>query len=145
MDFSSLLLFAGAAVVAFFSGKLLVKGDNLVEDKKRTAIRLASWTQANGLPELSQLLTSFAINDVSGVFTHFRAIADTLSDADTSRAVVDKFLQVQLQKKIATSEGQEELIRFVEKAMGLVIDRDSIKKQPIVITKEVVDVEDDLA
>lgn len=136
MDMQLILIIAAVSVGTYFLGKLGVKGDNRVEDRRRLAVRLAAWCSQNGLPGLGVLLSNYAVGDYSGVLHQFQALGDLLADADQSKAAVDAFLRVQLAKQLETAEGREALVAFIEKHLNVVIDRNSITQAPTGLAKK---------
>ena len=130
----------GLGAVAYWVGKLAIRGDSAVEERRKRAIQLATWTGNNGLPELSQLLVNYASGDYSALFGQVRTLSDTLADSEASKAIVDKFLKVQLDKQLSTPDGREELVKYIEESLNVVIPRDAIK--PVAAELKVSDVKE---
>lgn len=114
MDLQGILMLVGLGFGAYFITKTGLKVDDRIEERRRLAIQLAQWTSANGLPAVSQLLSSYAVSDYSGVVSQVRSLSDIISNPDTSRDAVTSFLKVQLGKRLDTAEGRAEIIKFVE-------------------------------
>lgn len=123
MNISGILLLVGLAALAYFAGKILIKGDNRVEERRRHAIKLAAWTDSNGLPGLSRLATCYAVGDYSGLVGQAKILAETLGNDQEALAIVDGFLRFQLTRRLSTPEGRETVIRFVEENLNVKIDR----------------------
>jgi len=136
MNLVALFAVVGLGVAGFFAGKGGVKVGARVEDRRRTAVKLATWCSSNGLPDLGDLLTSYAVQDYSGVIHQFQTLADLVADPDRSGKAIDSFLDAQLNRKLSTQEGQDQLIAFVERALNVTIDRDSIVQPPPTLKKE---------
>ena len=137
MNLTALLAIVGLSAVGYLTGKTGVKVGTRVENRRRTAVRLATWCAANGLPDLASLLTSYAVQDYSGVLHQFQEISDKVSDPGAAQNAVDRFLEVQLSNKLKTKEGQEVLIKFIEGSLNIEIDREAIKQPaPALVRKE---------
>ena len=119
---------------------MAIRGDSAVEERRKRAIQLATWTGNNGLPELSQLLVNYASGDYSALYGQVRSLSDTLGDSEASKAIVDKFLKVQLDKQLSTPQGREELVKYIEESLNVVIPRDAIK--PVAAELKVSDVKE---
>lgn len=135
MDLSMILVFAGATAAAFFGSKLIVAGDNRVEDRRRQAVTLSAWCAANGLPTLSSLCADYSVGDYSGVLAQVRQLCQLVADPEQSKVAVQQFLDVQLNKVLSTEEGKASLIAKIESKLGVVIDRDAIVQKPVELTK----------
>jgi len=135
MDFQTILALVGGAAAAFFGSKMLVAGDTRVEDRRRRAVDLATWCRVNGLPTLSQLLTSYAVGDYSGVVHQVRALSDIISDPAQAKTTVKQFLDIQLSNQLTTTEGKEELIQLIEKKLDIAIDRSVLTAKPKIISE----------
>lgn len=131
---SSILTIVGIAAAAFVGTKLLVKGDNRVENRRGGAVTLSGWAQANGLPIIAQMLKAYAIGDYSGVLFGLRQAQDLVGDSDAREQAVATFLNLQLAKQVATADGREALIAKVEKLLNVVIDRTAIAQAPVAVT-----------
>jgi hypothetical protein len=121
MDMQSMLLIAGISAGAFFGGKLLVKADTRVEDRRRQAARLGAWCQANGLPTLSSLLTEYSIGNYSGSLYALQHMHEIVGDAELSKQAVDLFLKTQLDKRLADTDSRTALVDYIQKKMGVTI------------------------
>ena len=137
MDMGSILTIVGGAAAAFFGAKLLGKGDTRVEERRRTAVDLATWAKGNGLGVLNNLLTDYAVGDYSGMVSSVRQIAGIVRDPAESQAALDRFLQVQLSRQLETEAGKESLVSFIESKLGIKIDRKAITIAPIEIGETV--------
>lgn len=126
MNISAILVLAGLGIGGYFLGKLILKGDSRVEDRRRRSIELSNWTSANGLPEISKLLIAYSIGDYSFLLHSLRSISDTLANDESAKALVNRFLSVQLKSKLSTAEGKEELLRLVETQLNVKIDRAAV-------------------
>ena len=126
MNISAILVLAGLGIGGYFLGKLILKGDSRVEDRRRRSIELSNWTSANGLPEISKLLIAYSIGDYSFLLHSLRSISDTLANDESAKALVNRFLSVQLKSKLSTAEGKEELLGLVEKQLNVKIDRAAV-------------------
>lgn len=135
MDFQTIFTVIGACAASFVGTKLLVKGDNRVEDRRRRAVQLASWCSNNGLPILSQMLASYSIGDYSGVLSNLQNIGDLVADPAQAQATIDLFLTTQLGKKLSTVEGKEQLISAIEKSLNVKIDRAAITQKAVAVTR----------
>ena len=133
MDISSILMIAGVAGVAFVGARVVGGVDNRVEDRRENAIKLAAWAQANSLPVLSEVFSNYAIGDYSGVVSSLKQARNILHDPVAGPASLKAFLTAQLEKQLATADGREELITFVEKRFNIVIDRNAFKSTPTVV------------
>lgn len=137
MDIQTILMVAGGCFATFFGGKLLVKGDTRVENRRRDAVGMAAWCHSNGLPVLKDLLSSYAVGDYSGVLHQIGIIREIVSDADRAKEAVNKFLQVQLDARLNNSEGREELIAYVERKLNVRLDRNAITQAPAALSTPV--------
>ena len=126
MNVSAILVLAALGAGGYFLGKLLFKADTRMEDRRRRAIELSNWTSANGLPEVSKLLVAYSIGDYSFLLHSLRSISDTLANDESAKALVNRFLSVQLKNKLSTVEGKEELLRLVETQLNVKIDRAAV-------------------
>ena len=135
MNLTALLAIVGLGVAGYYSGKGGIKVGNRVEDRRRTAVRLGSWCSANGLPDLAGLLTEYAVQNYTGVFHQFQTISDKIANPAEAQQALDQFLQVQLDAKLKTAEGQDSLIKYVERALNIQIDRESIIQLPPSLVK----------
>jgi hypothetical protein len=130
MDFSQVAIFAAASVAAFFAGKLAIKGDTRVEERRRQAGRLAAWCEANSLPIISSGLLAYSVGDYSGALYAIRSAAEVIGDTDQSKAVLDKFLQVQLDKRLQNTDDRKALLEFVEKRLGVKLTATPVEVKP---------------
>lgn len=131
MDIQTILAVVGGAFLAFFGARFAGRADTKIEDHRRIAINLASWTRANGLGLVTQLLTNYAVGDYSGILTSVRHISDVLGNPEEAQNTIKNFLDVQLGKQLDTAEGRENLMQFIEKKLGVVIDRTAIATKPV--------------
>lgn len=121
MDLQQVLIFGAVSVAAFFAAKLAVKGDNRVEERRRQAGKLAAWAEASGLPTLSSGLQSYAIGDYSGAIYAIRQAVDIIGDPEASKAVLDRFLKIQLEKRLSNAEDKAALLKFVQDKLNVVL------------------------
>lgn len=135
MNISGIFLLVGLAAIAYFAGKLLIKGDNRVEERRRQAIKLSNWTASNGLPGLSRLSEAYAVGDYSSLITQAKVLAETLGNDQEALAIVDGFLKFQLTKRLGTPEGREAVIAFVETQLNVKIDRTVITPATVAVGK----------
>lgn len=124
------LLSIAGAVAAYFIVRILFQRDTAVEQRRLDAIGLSDTCGRNGLPLLSKALKAYAVADYSGLAFAVRDIRDTVSDPDQFEDVVNRFLGIQLDKKLKTAEGREELVKAIEDRLGIEIPRDIIKELP---------------
>lgn len=136
MNLTALLAIVGLSAVGYMTGKTGVKVGERIEDRRRTAVRLATWCSVNGLPSLASMLESYAVSDWSGVYANFRDVSNVVADPKLASEAVDRFLSVQLANKIATAEGREQILQFVERSLNVKIDRESIQFAPQALVKE---------
>ena len=130
MDVQGILMLVGLGFGAYFVTRTALRVDDRVEDKKRLALNLATWTAANGLPTLSQILSDFAINDLSGVVSGIKNLNAIVSNPESARDSLNSFLRVQLDKKLATAEGRQELVRYVEDKLNVKISAAALNQPP---------------
>jgi hypothetical protein len=121
MDFSNPVIFGALTVGAFFLSKLLVKGDNAVEERRRQAGKLAAWAEANQLPILSSGLLAYSIGDYSGAIFAIRSAIDVIGDPEGSRAALDRFMKVQLDKRLSNTDDKAALLKYVQDKLGVVL------------------------
>lgn len=121
MDLQSILIFGAASVAAYFAGKLAIRGDNAVEGRRREAGRLAGWCEANGLPILASGLLAYSIGDYSGALFAIRQAVDTIGDPEASKAVLDRFLQLQLSRRLDNTDERAKIVEFVQKKLGVTL------------------------
>ena len=126
VNIQGVLWLSAAGVACYFLGKLFFRADTHLEDVKRRCQVLSGWCAENGLPICSKVLNAFVVNDVSGLIPAFKQVLDILADPVESQAALDRFLLVQLDKKLSTHEGKEILISAIEKRLGLKINRDAL-------------------
>lgn len=136
MNLTALLAIVGLGVVGFFGGKGGIKLGNRVEDRRRTAVRLATWCGSNGLPDLGVLLTEYAVQNYGGVLQQFTTMADLVADPARAQKAIDEFMDVQLQKKLATQEGRDWLIAVTNASQNIAIDPEALVQPPVVLKKE---------
>jgi hypothetical protein len=133
MEIMSLFTAAGAAVVAYIGGKAIVKIDNRVEARKEAAIDMATWASSNGLTIIQGLLRNYAIDNHSGVIESVKQISDVLRNPEESKATVDRFIKVQLDKQLDTLEGRKALLSYIEQKLNVVINIETITTAPITL------------
>ena len=121
MDFQQIAIFGGLSVAAFLVAKLGVKLDNRVEDRRRHAVKLASWCEANGLPLIASGLQAYSISDYSGALYALQSAIDVIGDAEASKAALDRFLRVQLDRRLANTDDKAALLDYVQKRLGVVL------------------------
>ncbi len=124
------LLSIGGAVAAYFVIRFLFTRDTAVENRRLESIELSDVCSKNGLPILGKALKRYAVGDYSGLAFAVRDIRDTISDPDELENVVQRFLGIQLDKKLKTVEGREELVKAIEDRLGIEIPRDIIRDLP---------------
>lgn len=124
------LLSIGGAVAAYFVIRFLFTRDTAVENRRLESIELSDVCTKNGLPILGKALKRYAVGDYSGLAFAVRDIRDTISDPDELENVVQRFLGIQLDKKLKTVEGREELVKAIEDRLGVEIPRDIIRDLP---------------
>lgn len=124
------LLSVGAAVAAYFVIRFLFQRDTAVENRRLESIELSDICTKNGLPILGKALKRYAVGDYSGLAFAVRDIRDTISDPEELDNVVQRFLGIQLDKKLKTVEGREELIKAIEDRLGVEIPRDIVRELP---------------
>jgi len=128
---NTILLFAGLAALGYVVGKLVIKKDTAIEDRRRRAIQLASWSASNGLPLVSRLLVSYSVGDYSSLRTQIGEVATLLADDAEAKGAVNRFLEVQLDKRLSTAEGRDEIVTLIEKKLNLKIDRAALIPAPV--------------
>jgi hypothetical protein len=124
------LLSIGGAVAAYFVIRFLFTRDTAVENRRLEAIELSDACTRNGLPILGKALKRYSVGDYSGLAFAVRDIRDTISDPDELENVVNRFLGIQLDKKLRTVEGRETLVKAIEDRLGVEIPRDVIRDLP---------------
>ena len=137
MDMQTILVLAGASAAAFFGGKAIIKLDNRIEDRRRRADTASAWCAANGLPGLSTLLANYSIGDKSGTLWQAQQLFAMLGNLDELKGSLDLFLKTQLDKKLSSTDGKNELIEYIERKLGVEIDREAITKKPVALTPDV--------
>lgn len=130
------LLGVGAAV-CYFLAKKVPALHNKLEGLKVRCIALSTWCNDNGLPVASRLLSAFVVNDVGGFVTAAEQVLDILLDPVESKVVLDRFLGVQLDKKLATVEGKEELVAAIEKRLNVKINRSALVAESVKLDEKV--------
>jgi hypothetical protein len=130
MDLQTVLMFGGAGALAFLAGKLIVRGDTAVEERRRRAVDLSSFCKVNGLPELATLLADYSVGDYSGVASQLKTIFGIVADSELSKRSLDSFLEVQLKKRLDNAEGRESLVKFVENHLKITIPREFFSPKP---------------
>lgn len=121
------LLSAVGAVVAYFVVRFAFQRDTAVENRRLEAIDLSDACSKNGLPILGKALKRYAVGDYSGLAFAVRDIKDTISDPEQLDDVVNRFLKIQLGKKLDSVEGRESLIKAIEEKLGVEIPREVIQ------------------
>jgi hypothetical protein len=121
MDLQQVLIFGAASVAAFLAGRLVIKGDTRVENRRRDAGRLAAWAEANQLPILSSGLLAYSVGDISGAIYAIRQAIDVIGDPEASKAVLDRFLKAQLERRLANTDDKAAILDFVQKRLGVTI------------------------
>jgi hypothetical protein len=121
VDFQNIAIFGALSVGAFFLSKLAIKGDNRVEERRREAGKLAAWCEAAGLPIISSGLLSYSVGDYSGCLFSLRQAIDVIGDQEASKAVLDRFLRIQLEKRLTNEEDKAALLKFVQDRLHVVL------------------------
>jgi hypothetical protein len=137
MNVNAVLLLAAIGAIGFFLSKFLVRKDTQIEDRRRRAIQLSNWAAVNGLPLISRLLVSYSVGDYSSLKQQVGEVSELLADDAEAKAAVGRFLNVQLDRRLATSEGREEIIALVEKKLNLKIDRAAITPEAVEVGTKV--------
>lgn len=127
MNLQLILLLAVGAVVAYFLVQFLFKRDTAVEERRRRAIKLSQWCSKNGLPLAGQALDCYAVGDYSGLLFNLKHLGDVIGDDDQISPAVDKFLKTQLDKKLQSHDGREEVLRYVEERFRVQIPRELVQ------------------
>lgn len=136
MDMNSILVLAGGSFAAYLAAKTVVKIDTRIEDRRRRAATAAAWCAQNGLPGLSNLLSEYSIGNKSGVLWQAQQLFAMLGSVDELKNSLDLFLRTQLDKKLSSTDGKNELIEYVERKLGVTIDRAAITKVPVALTPD---------
>jgi hypothetical protein len=117
----SVLFIVGLGVAAYFVVTFLFKRDTAQENRRLESIELSDICAKNGLPILSKFLRRYAVGDYSGMAFAAREIRDVLSNPEEMEDVVNRFLKLQLGKKLETVEGREQIVAEIEKRLGVEI------------------------
>jgi hypothetical protein len=108
---------AGLAVLgvaAFVVGKLIFKVDERVEDRRRSAMRLAGRLRELGFTRLPPLLEDYAVGDYSGVTGKLRELTDIFGDEKERQAEFEKVFRLILEAKFKDPEKRGSLLKLVD-------------------------------
>jgi hypothetical protein len=108
---------AGLAVLgvaAFVVGKLIFKVDERVEDRRRSAMRLAGRLRELGFTRLPPLLEDYAVGDYSGVTGKVRELTDIFGDEKERQAEFEKVFRLILEAKFKDPEKRGSLLKLVD-------------------------------
>lgn len=112
------LMLAGiglATVAAFFAGKLLIKGDNRIETRRRCSAEIAAELKAEGLSELAKIFLDHSVGDYSAMWRRGASWVEEMSDPARRRALWDRCLQTQLDRAMADPARREVVVAAVDR------------------------------
>lgn len=110
-----LLMIALASVAAYVVGKLFVRGDSAVEERRRGALTLLVDAEKAGLGFLAPLLQDYAVGDYSGVVKEVGKLRDGLHDPERRRLALQTFLAKQFELHAADPDGRAAIEALVLK------------------------------
>lgn len=114
--FSNPIVMVGlASVAAYAIGKLMVKGDGAVEERRRGAMTLVVDAEKAGLSFLTPILQDYAVGDYSGVLKEVSKLRDGLHDPEKRKLALATFLEKQFELYAADTEGAKKIMALVEK------------------------------
>ena len=133
MEFGTILGLVGAAAASFFGAKFIGNVDDRVEDRKRGTMKLAVWAEQNGLGVLSNLLENYTVDARTEVISSIRELVDVIRDETKSKEALDKFLRVQLAKRLGTAEGKKQVFDIMGEILNVKINPEAFVKTPAAI------------
>lgn len=113
------LVLAAIGVAMFFVGQLLFKGDTAIENRRRSATRLAGRLRELGFTRLPPILEDYSIGDYSGMIGKIRDVAELLGDEKERQAEFERVFQLLLEAKMKDPEKRDSLIKAFDKLRGL--------------------------
>ncbi len=109
-------MIALAAVAAFFAGKVFLKVDNRIEERRRKALELIPEASKNGLEFLNPFLEAYGLGDYDGLWHQLKAVAGRLRDEDERKDILDKIVKVQIGLRAKDPERLGRLEKWVAEA-----------------------------
>jgi hypothetical protein len=104
---------------------LLFKGDDRIEERRKTALKVGGWAAKNGVPYLPTFLNAYAIGNYSDVLSHLGRVNDAIDDG-TAEAGVQKFLEAQLNMRLDDPALREDLFARIEKRLNITIPKPAL-------------------
>lgn len=101
-------------IAAFVVGKVIFKVDERVEDRRRSAMRLAGRLRELGFTRLPPLLEDYAVGDYSGVTGKIRELTDLFGDEKERQAEFEKVFRLILEAKFKDPEKRGSLLKLVD-------------------------------
>lgn len=104
---SHVIVVALVAVVGWVAVKWLFQKDEAIEDRRRSAAKLAAALQAYGLRKLPELLIDYSVGDYSGMAARIKQATELLMSGDASLvAEFDQVFDRVLSQKLMTEAGR---------------------------------------
>lgn len=126
-----------AAVITFFVGKFLIKGDSRVEARREDAIELAELMADQGFPtSIGKALRAYAVGDYSGLIAEIKSIRSALGKPGQLKGAMDHLLETQFNKYMADDGLREDLLSKIEKKLAIKIPRTEVGGQVTELVKK---------
>lgn len=98
---TEMALGVAVAVAAALIVAALVRKDTAIEDRRRSAIEVASIYEGYGLRWLPRLLRTYAVGDYSGLVIEMREMAAMLRDPGVAQAELEQVVDRVVEKHVA--------------------------------------------
>lgn len=118
MDLTHILIYAGAAAVAYVGGKYLIKGDNRVEQRRLDALKVGAELRKMGMNTVPVALEHYAVGDYSGLAAFLQSLAATMTNTDAARAEFEGIFDKMLLTKLNDPQSREALMKRIESVSG---------------------------
>jgi hypothetical protein len=104
---SHVIVVALVAIVGWVAVKWLFQKDEAIEDRRRSAAKLAAALQAYGLRKLPELLIDYSVGDYSGMAVRIKQATEMLMSGEASIAAeFDQVFDRVLAQKLMTEAGR---------------------------------------
>jgi hypothetical protein len=114
-DLGNPFVLVALGVAMFFVGQLLFKGDTAIENRRRSATRLAGRLRELGFTRLPPILEDYSVGDYSGMIGKIRDVAEMLGDEKERQAEFERVFQLILEAKMKDPEKRDALVKTFEK------------------------------
>lgn len=110
---STVLMGVGVAAIGALIGRLVIKGDNKVENRRRTAIAVSGELRKEGYEKIPSLLEDYAIGDYSSMATKMYKLYVLVEDGDGLKAELEAAFDKRLKAKLQNPDEKLELMKVV--------------------------------